>query len=172
MPDKAARIDLEAGVDPATNEHLDADVEAIAAGLGEVQIAILGALRAITMTHEDVVDDQLGWIQHGEMHDHVVAFCFTLDLVDEHPNRAAVSRLVRSLAEQKLVAGAVRQWSRYYGMETTANEPDKLLSFGEHPWRELDDERTDTPTPTLSYVRLTTRGHAVADFLGFYKHGD
>ena len=170
MPDMAARMDLEAGRDPADNEHLDVDADAIAGELGKVQKAILRALRAITLTDEAVVEDQLGWIQYGEIPDAVVQFGYVGS--NENSHRAAVSRSVRSLAERKLVAGAVREWSRYYGMDTSANEPNELLSYGEHPWREFEDERTDNPTPTLSYVRLTTRGHAVAESIRVNQNGD
>jgi hypothetical protein len=163
MPDMAARVDLEANRDPAGNEHLDIDAGEIAGELGKVQEAILRALRAITITDDSVVEEQLGWIQYGEIPDAVVQFGYVGSTENAH--RAAVSRSVRSLAERKLVAGAVREWSRYYGMDTTADEPNELLSYGEHPWREFDDERTDNPTPTIAYVRLTTRGHAVADYL-------
>ena len=163
MPDMAARMCLERGDDPADHEAADVDPADVCPKLGKVQKAVLRTLRAITYSDEEVLDDQNGWVQYGRVPELVVQFgyCGTT----ENAHRSSVSRSVRSLAEKKYVAAAVTEWHRFYGMETTADEPNSLLSYGEEPWREFDDDRAETPSPKFSYLRLTATGHKLARHL-------
>jgi hypothetical protein len=164
MPDMAARFSLETHDDPADHAAAaEIDPSEVCPQLGKVQVAILKALRAITFGDEEVRGEQHGWIQYGRIPDAVVEFGYVGSTEGAH--RSSVSRSVRSLAERRYVAAAVKEWHRFYGMETTANEPDSLLSYGSEPWREFDDERGETPTPKFSYLRLTARGHALARHL-------
>jgi hypothetical protein len=164
MPDMAARMALDLDEDPADHDAAaDVDPAAVCPKLGKVQTAVLKALRAVTAADEEVLDEQNGWVQYGRVPDAVIEFGYYGSTEGAH--RSSVSRSVRSLAEEKYVAAAVKEWHRFYGMETTADEPNSLLSYGAEPWREFDDERAEMSSPKFSYLRLTAPGHKLARYL-------
>jgi hypothetical protein len=164
MPDMAAETALSTGADPA-EEAAAAGIEpeAVCDGLGKVQIAILKASRAVTLGDETVREDQLGWFSYGRLPDEVPKFGYVAGTESAH--RSSVSRSVKSLAEKKYLAAAVKEWHRFYGMEESADEANSLLSFGAEPWRRFDDERSETPSPKFTYIRLTAPGHKLARHL-------
>jgi len=164
MPDMAARMSLDLNDDPADHDAAaGVDPVAVCPKLGRVQMAVLKALRALTFGDEEILGEQQGWVQYGRVPDIVVRFGYCGSTEGAH--RSSVSRSVRSLAEEKYVAAAVKEWHRFYGMETPAGEPNSLLSYGAEPWREFDDERAEVPTPKFSYLRLMAPGHELARYL-------
>jgi hypothetical protein len=165
MPDMAAEFSLSTGADPADHAAAeDVDPAEVCTGLGKVQKAILRTLRAITYNDEEVLGEQKGWIQYGRIPDLAPEFGYCGNTENAH--RSSVSRSVRSLAQEKYVAAAVKEWHRFYGMDQSADEPDSMISFGAEPWRGFkDDDRTDRATPKFSYLRLTAPGHKIARHL-------
>jgi hypothetical protein len=164
MPDMGAELSLSQNKDPADHQAAaDLDPSAVCSRLGKVQKAILRTLRAITYNDDDVREVQKGWIQYGRVPDLAPKFGYCGN--SEAAHRSSVSRSVRSLAEGKYVAAAVKEWHRFYGMDTQAGEPNSMISFGSEPWRGFDDDRTERPTPKFSYLRLTARGHKLARYL-------
>ena len=164
-PDFMAQMSLQNGEDPAASAEAEkVDVDETLSELGKVQKAILPALRAITLSDETIRDEQKGWVQYKKVPNITAEFGWH-NVANLNAHRASVSRSVRSLMERKLVAGAVSEYRRFYGMDQTAGEPHSLLTHGAEPWRQNEvDERTGerVTTPRLHYVRLTAWGHAVA----------